>query len=90
MTQSTRFKLLKVKRLKQASGEIVAAQITSIPNSNREYGYITIETRDKKYVKLKVDAMTKYDTIEKGEHVTVQYDVLGDTRILSAKKIVRK
>ena len=76
--------------MKQTSGEIVAAQLASLPNSDRRYGYITIETRDNNYVKLKVDAMTKYETVERGEHVTVHYDILGNTDILSAKEITRK
>jgi hypothetical protein len=79
-----------VKILKQASGEIIASQIASIPNSDRVYGYVTIETPDNTYVKVKVDAMTKYETIERGEHVTVHYEVLGSTDILSAKKISKK
>jgi hypothetical protein len=41
-------------------------------------------------VKLKVDAMTKCETIERGDNVTVEYDVLGNTDILSAKKIIKK
>ena len=82
--------LIKVKKVKQTTGEIVASQIASIPKSNKGYGYITIETQDSKYLKLKVDAMTKYETVERGEKVTVEYDVLGNTDILSAKKILRK
>ena len=76
--------------MKKASGEIVAAQMASIPNSNRRYGYITIETPGKEYLKLKIDVKTKYDTIERGEHVSVEYDTLGDTDILSARRILRK
>jgi hypothetical protein len=79
-----------VKKLKKASGEIVASQLANIPNSDRRYGYITIETPDSKYVKLKVDAMTKCETVERGDNVTVEYDVLGNTDILSAKKIFKK
>ncbi len=82
--------LIKVKKVKQTTGEIVASQMASIPNSNKQYGYITIETLDNKYLKLKVDIMTKYETIERGEKVTVEYDVLGSTDIFSAKKILRK
>jgi hypothetical protein len=76
--------------LKQVSGEIVGSQIADIPNTNQGYGYITIETHDSKYVKLKVDAATKYETVERGEHVIVHYDVLGKSGILSAKKILRR
>ena len=78
------------KMTKNTTGEIVAAQMASIPASEQKYGYITIETPEKEYVRLKVDARTTYETIEKGEHVVVEYDVLGSTDILSAKKIMKK
>jgi hypothetical protein len=80
----------RLKKLKQISGEIVGSQIANIPNTNLGYGYITIETLDSKYVKIKVDAKTKYETVERGERVTVQYDIFGKTDILSAKKISRR
>lgn len=76
--------------MKKTSGEIVASQIAHIPNTDRGYGYITIETPTKEYVKLKVDAMTKYETIERGQHVTIEFGKLGNTNILSAKRIFRK
>ena len=75
---------------KKESGVIVASQIASIPKSDRNYGYIIIETQDNEYMKVKVDAMTNYETLERGEQVTVHYDVLGKTNILSAKKIIRR
>lgn len=77
-------------KLKRTSGEIIASQIANMPNNNLRYGYITIETPDSKYVKLKVDAMTKYETLDRGEKVTVEYEVSKNTDIFSAKKILRK
>ena len=76
--------------MKNTAGEIVAAQMAKIHATELTYGYITIETPEKRYVKLKVDAGTKYETLEKGEHVVVEYDVLGNTDILSAKRITKK
>ncbi|MBN2230682.1 MAG: hypothetical protein JW779_13920 [Candidatus Thorarchaeota archaeon] len=75
---------------KNTVGEIVGAQIGKIPATEVSYGYITIETPDKKYLKMKVDALTEYDTIDKGEQVVVEYDTLGNTDILSAKKIMKR
>jgi hypothetical protein len=72
-----------------ATGEIVSSQIAEMPSTNLQYGYITIETSDKKYLKLKVDVRTEYDTLKKGEQVTVEYDIMGNTDILSAKKIMK-
>jgi hypothetical protein len=78
-----------IKMKKSTIGEIVSSQIAEMPSTNIRYGYVTIETHDKKYLKMKVDARTKYDTLEKGEQVTVEYDVLGNTDIFSAKKIMK-
>jgi len=75
---------------KNTTGEIVAAQMAKIPSTELRYGYITIETPEKRYVKLKVDAGTTYETLERGEKVVIEYDVLGNTDILSAKKIMKK
>lgn len=78
------------KMTKNTVGEIVSAQMANLPATGLKYGYITIETPEKKYVKLKVDAMTQYETLEKGEQVIIEYDVLGKTDILSARNIKRK
>ncbi len=75
--------------MKNATGEIVSSQIAEMPSTNLRYGYVTIETPDKKYLKVKVDVRTEYDTLEKGERVTVEYDMIGNTDIFSAKKIMK-
>jgi uncharacterized protein YuzE len=72
------------------SGEIVASQTARLPSSEKEYGYITVQTPENDHVKLKVDMGTNYETIERGERVVVEYDQLGGTDILAAKKIVRE
>jgi hypothetical protein len=82
-------KIIRGQNMKNATGEIVSSQITKMPSSNLRYGYVTIETPDNRYLKVKVDVRTKYDTLEKGERVTVEYDVMGKTDILSAKKIMK-
>lgn len=76
--------------MKNTVGMIVSTQMADLPTTGLKYGYITIETPEKKYVKLKVDAMTQYETLEKGAQVVIEYDVLGKTDILSAKNIKRK
>jgi hypothetical protein len=77
------------KMTKNIEGEIISAQTAKLP-TGPSYGYITIETPGKKYLKLKVDAQTKYDTLEKGHQVNVEYTTLGNTEILSARKISKK
>ena len=78
------------KMTKKIAGQIIATQTALISASNLSYGYITIKTPEKTYLKLKVDARTKYNTLEKGEHVAIEYEVLGTTDILSARKIMKK
>jgi hypothetical protein len=74
---------------KNITGNIVAAQTATL-STGTEYGFITVETSDKKYLKLKVDARTKYNTLERGDRVEIEYAVLGNTDILSARKIMKK
>jgi hypothetical protein len=71
------------------SGEIVSAQLARYGDNNTRYGYVTIQTRDQKYVKVKVDAYTSYDTLDIGKQVSVKSETLGDTSILVAKEISR-
>jgi hypothetical protein len=73
----------------RVSGEIVASQTARLPATDKEYGYITVQTPENDHVKLKVDMRTDYETVERGERVVVEYDQLGGTKILAAKSIVR-
>lgn len=75
---------------KTVSGEIIATQTAKLPTSDKEYGYITVQTPDQNNVRLKVDMGTNYDTIERGDRVVVEYDQLGGTDILTAKKIMKE
>ncbi|TFF95222.1 hypothetical protein EU546_03690 [Candidatus Thorarchaeota archaeon] len=75
---------------KIVAGEIVASQTAKLPSSDKEYGFITVQTPEKNNVKLKVDMATNYETIERGQRVVVEYDQLGGTDILSAKKITKE
>lgn len=75
--------------MKNIVGEIVASQ-TAVLKSGSSYGYITIQTPEKKHLKLKVNAGTKYETLDRGAKVEIEYAPLGDTDILSAKKILKK
>ncbi len=75
---------------KTISGEIVASQTARLPTTDKEYGYITVQTPDQNHVKLKVDMSTNYETIERGNRVVVEYDQLGGTNILTAKNISKE
>lgn len=75
---------------KKVTGEIVASQTAKLPTSDKEYGYITVQTPTRKNIKLKIDMGTNYETIERGERVVVEYDQLGGTDILSAKKVTKE
>ena len=74
---------------KNITGEIVAAQTARL-STGLEYGFITVATSDKEYLKLKVDARTKYNTLERGDRVQIEYKLLGNSDILSARKIMKK
>ena len=74
---------------KNITGEIVAAQTARL-STGLEYGFITVKTPGKKYLKLKVDARTKYNTLERGDRVEIEYVVLENIDILSARKIMKK
>jgi hypothetical protein len=71
-------------------GEIVASQMARLPKTDKQYGFITIETSENLKYRFKVDTSTEYDTVERGETVAVHYDQLGSTDILAAKYITKK
>ncbi|MHA2142303.1 MAG: hypothetical protein ACXADC_10290 [Candidatus Thorarchaeota archaeon] len=70
------------------SGRIISSQIGYFGKNEILYGYIAVETEDKKHVTLKVDAYTKYETITIGDHVRVDVHSLANTDILVAREIV--
>jgi hypothetical protein len=76
--------------LEKIEGCITSSHVAEIDKTDREYGYIGIETCDNKYLKLKVDFHTDYDTLDRGEDVIVKYEPYGSTRIFLAKEIRKK
>ncbi len=66
-------------------GLITSNQLGSL--GGKQYGFIGLETDDKKHLKVKVAAFTTYDTLDIGEHVQVTAEPLG--KIWTAKKIER-
>jgi hypothetical protein len=76
--------------IEEIEGCITSSQVAKIDKTDREYGYIGIETSDKKYLKLKVDFHTDYDTLDRGEDVIVKYEPFGSSRIFVAKEIRKK
>jgi hypothetical protein len=69
------------------SGEIVSSQLARYGDNDTRYGYVTIQTPDLGYVRIKVDAYTSFDTLDIGEQVLVESKKLGDTGIIVAKQI---
>ena len=77
--------------IEEIEGCITSSQVARIDKTDREYGYIGIETSDKEYLKLKVDFYTDYDTLDRGENVIVKYEPYESaTRIFVAKEIRKK
>ena len=75
---------------KKITGEIVASQLATLPKTNKQFGFITVETSDSTNYRFKVGTSTKFDSIERGDTVEVQYDTLGSTDILTAEHIRKK
>lgn len=75
--------------LAKTSGEIVASRISKQRTTGVREGYIVILTPTHEHVRFRVDSSTSFESLERGEKVTVEYETLGDTDILVAKKIVQ-
>jgi hypothetical protein len=76
--------------VEKIEGCITSSHVAKIDKTDREYGYIGIETSDNKYLKLKVDFYTDYDTLDRGEDVIVKYEPYGPSRTFVAKEIRKK
>lgn len=76
--------------VEELEGCITSSQVAKIDKTDREYGYIGIETSDNRYLKLKVDFYTDYDTLDRGEDVIVKYEPYGSTHVFVAKEIRKK
>ena len=78
----------KVDLMKTFKGKIQATQLGTFGPKEIQYGYITLLTRSKKHVKIKVDSFTWYETLEIGQMVDVETEKLGKTDIWVARKIM--
>jgi hypothetical protein len=76
--------------MRTAHGVIVSSQVEPYQKSESSHGILTILTPHKEYLKFDVDAYTDYETLDDGENVFVEYDVRPVTRVLVAKKVLRK
>jgi len=54
-----------------------------------KYGYIVVLTPTHELVRFRVDSSTSFESLERGEKITVEYETLGGTDILVAKEIVQ-
>ena len=68
-------------------GKIVSSNLGEFSKKRIVYGYLGIETSDKKHLKVKVDSYTEYETLKIGDEVEVEVHILTGTDILVAKKI---
>lgn len=68
-------------------GKIVASNMGEFSKRRIMYGFLGIETSDKKHFKVKVDSYTEYDTLKLGDEVEVEVHTLAGTDILVARKI---
>jgi hypothetical protein len=72
---------------KTATGEIVSTRLAKARKTGAQYGYIVIKTPDNESVRLKIDASTECKSLDRGNEVSVEYEALGNSDILVAKKV---
>jgi hypothetical protein len=68
------------------TGAITSNQLGNI--GSKKYGFIGVKTEDKKELKIKIAASTKYETLDVGSRVQIVAELIGDMGILTAKSIV--
>ncbi len=68
-------------------GTIVASQLGTFGKDAIIYGYIGVKTLEGEQKLIKVDAYTWFETLEIGDDVRIEVSLLGDTKILVARKI---
>ncbi len=67
------------------TGSITSTQLGNL--GEKAYGFIGIETDEKEHVKIKIAALTQYDTLELGSRVHIVAENVGNMDILTAKQI---
>jgi hypothetical protein len=72
---------------KTIEGKIISKQLGVFGKNQMVYGYIGIEKINGEQIIVKIDAFTKYQTLEIGSHVFVETSTLGSTDIIIARRI---
>ncbi|TXT56791.1 MAG: hypothetical protein BAJATHORv1_20386 [Candidatus Thorarchaeota archaeon] len=74
--------------MKKFRGSITATKLSDLAEDDVQFGFITIKSdTDEKALEVKVDNYTEYDSLEPGEYVEVEYETLGNTDVIVARKI---
>lgn len=69
-------------------GIIVVSVVEPIGDTDLKNGFITIKTSEDDYVKLEVGSYTTFATLEEGQRVLVQTEMLGSTGVPYAKSVI--
>jgi hypothetical protein len=72
----------------QVSGKIISNQLGIFGPNETKYGYISVQTKEKTTINIKIDAYTQYETLKIGDAVIIETEPLGNTDILVARKII--
>ena len=70
---------------KIVTGLITASDISKMGKTH--YGYLGIETDTHENLKVKVNAFTKFDTLNVGSKVIIELESVGNEDLLTATKI---
>jgi hypothetical protein len=76
-----------MKKDNEITGKIISTQLGVFGRDELRYGYISVQTKDNKVIKIKIDSYTTYETLNLGDRVVVETEFLGDTNILVARKV---
>jgi hypothetical protein len=68
------------------TGSIISNQLGNI--GSKKYGFIGVKTKDKEEFKIKVAAITNYETLDVGSKVHIVAESIGNMGIMTAKSIV--
>jgi hypothetical protein len=71
----------------QFTGKIVSTQLGIFGRDEIIYGFISMQTKDNRIIKVKVDSYTTFNTLNIGDWVLIEAEFLGNTDILVARNI---
>lgn len=75
--------------MEEITGEIISTQLGTAPKAGKHYGYIVVRTPKDEDIKLKVDANTDYQVLDRGAKVRIKYEPLKSTDLLVAREILQ-